>query len=127
MSTTSYAEVSQRRVLIIEDNRDGRETLECLVGMWGFEVESAEDGLHGVRKALEWQPDVAIVDIGLPLLDGYEVARRVRATMGNRVFLVALTAYGRPEDRHRALEAGFDAHMTKPANLEELSRLLGAP
>jgi two-component system, sensor histidine kinase len=113
-----------RRVLVVEDNPDGRETLRLLLGLWGHQVEVAEDGLRGVQKALDWRPDVAIVDIGLPLLDGYEVARRVRARLKGKVRLIALTAYGSPEDRAWALASGFDYHLVKPCDLRELLQLL---
>jgi CheY-like chemotaxis protein len=94
--------------------------------MWGHEVEVAEDGSAGVHKALAWRPEVAVVDIGLPVLDGYEVARRLRAALKERIFLIALTGYNQAEDRQRAFEAGFNVHMAKPADLEELSRLLAS-
>jgi len=118
--------LTHRRVLIVEDNPDGRESLRRLVGTRGFEVEVAEDGPRGVRKALEWEPDVAIVDIGLPVLDGYGVARRVREALGGRVFLIALTGYSGLEVRRLALAAGFDEYLTKATDLDELLRLLGS-
>jgi len=127
MSTTrTVTGVTPRRVLIIDDNRDGRESLRRLVLTRGFEVEVAEDGLHGLRKAIDWEPDVAIVDIGLPGLDGYEVARRVRQALGGRVVLVALTGYCGPEVRKLALDAGFDEQLTKATDLDELLLLLGS-
>jgi len=127
MSTTRTAtRVQARRVLIVEDNADGRESLRLLVGMRGFEVEVAVDGFQGVNKALDWEPDVAIVDIGLPMLDGYEVARLIRETLGGRVVLLALTGYSGPEVRRKALDAGFDEHLTKATDLDELLRLLGS-
>jgi CheY-like chemotaxis protein len=114
-------------VLLIEDNPDGREMLRLLLELWGHEVRVAADGLLGVQQALAWRPEVAVVDIGLPLLDGYEVARRVRTALGEGVRLIALTAYSRPEDRSQAFAAGFDFHLGKPADPEELSRLLKVP
>ena len=113
-----------RRVLIVEDNPDSREMLRTVLNVWGHQVEVAADGAQGVRKALDWQPEVAVVDIGLPLLDGYEVARRVRAALHGRIRLIALTGYGTPEDRAQALASGFDVHLTKPADPEELRRLV---
>jgi CheY-like chemotaxis protein len=113
-----------RRVLIVEDNPDSREMLRAVLNVWGCQVEVAADGAQGVRKALDWQPEVAVVDIGLPLLDGYEVARRVRAALHGRIRLIALTGYGTPEDRAQALASGFDVHLTKPADPEELRRLV---
>src|SRR4051812_44203886 len=105
-----------RRVLLVEDNADSRVSLGLLLESWGLQVEVAGDGQEGLRKALDWRPEAAVVDIGLPLLDGYEVARRVRALDGE-VVLIALTGYGSPEDRRLAFQAGFDAHKTKPADL----------
>jgi CheY-like chemotaxis protein len=113
-----------RRILLIEDHRDSRETLRLLMEYWGHSVEVAEDGLTGVRKALDWRPEVGVVDIGLPRLDGYQVARQVRAALKDDIFLIALTAYGQPQDRERALAAGFDVHLSKPADFQKLSRLL---
>ena len=115
---------SSRRILVVEDNPDSRETLRTLLELWGHHVEVAGDGRQGVEKALDWRPEVAVVDIGLPLLDGYEVARRVRAALGRSIFLIALTGYGQPHDHRRAFEAGFDAHLVKPAKLEAIQDLL---
>jgi CheY-like chemotaxis protein len=115
----------RRRVLVVEDNTDGRESLQAVLEIWGFEVEGAEDGRQGVEKALSWHPHYAVVDINLPIMDGYEVARRLRAALGVEVFLVALTARGQPEDRSAAFRAGFNAHLTKPADLDTLACLLG--
>ena len=115
-----------RRVLVVEDNPDGRASLRMLLRMWGHQVEVAGDGATGVLEALSWRPDVAVVDIGLLVLDGYGVARQVRAALGRGVFLIALTGYGSPEDRAEAFAAGFDIHLTKPARPEELRRILEA-
>jgi signal transduction histidine kinase/ActR/RegA family two-component response regulator len=115
---------ASRTVLLVEDNEDARETLQTLLEMIGHRVDSARDGVTGVEKALAIVPDVAIVDIGLPGIDGFEVARRIRAALGDRVLLVALTGYGAEEDRARVLAAGFDAHVTKPADISELQVLL---
>ena len=111
---------SGRRVLIIEDNADGRESLRLLLELLGHQVVAAEDGLQGLKMALAERPDVALIDIGLPELDGYEVARRIRRVVGDRIFLIAQTAYGQAEDRQRAYDAGFDAHLTKPLDLDKL-------
>jgi two-component system, sensor histidine kinase len=115
---------SSRRVLVIDDNPLCRELLEVLLGQWGHQVAIADNGLRGVQLATTWHPEVALVDIELPLLDGYTVARQVRAALGDQVFLVALTACCLPRDRQRALEAGFDVHLSKPANVQHLFRLL---
>ena len=111
------------RVLIIEDNEDGRETLRMLLELFGHEVEVASDGVEGVYKALTWRPAVALVDVGLPVLDGYQVARCIRGVLGGSIVLVAHTGYGQPEDRSRALEAGFDAHLVKPVQLAGTTQL----
>ena len=111
-----------RRILVIEDQPDARRALQRLLQIWGYQVEVAEDGPGGVEAAAKTNPDVAFVDVGLPGLDGYEVARRIRATMGDRVRLIALTGYGQPEDRDRAHAAGFDLHLVKPVDRDELAK-----
>jgi CheY-like chemotaxis protein len=114
-----------RRVLLIEDNHDGREMLANLLRLWGHEVEETSDGARGLDMVLRQPPDVALVDIGLPGLDGYELARRARAAPGgSAVRLIAVTGYGQPEDRRRAAEAGFDGHFVKPVDLDRLARIL---
>jgi signal transduction histidine kinase/ActR/RegA family two-component response regulator len=113
-----------RRVLVVEDQDDNREALVMLIEQLGHSVISVPDGPAAVREALSQRPDVALVDIGLPGLDGYEVARRVRAGLGDAVRLVALTGYGQTDDRERALAAGFDLHLTKPADPETVARVL---
>jgi len=113
-------ETSSLRILLIEDNADGRETLCCLLQLLGYEVITAADGLEGVDKALHWQPEVALIDIGLPRLNGYEVASQLRQIFGEDVFLIAQTGYGQPKDRQQALAAGFDVHLTKPVDPLEL-------
>jgi signal transduction histidine kinase/CheY-like chemotaxis protein len=115
------------RILIVEDNLDGRESLRDLLEIWGHTVELAEDGSQGVAKALEHNPDVALVDIGLPGFDGNEVARRIRASsQTDHMELIAMTGYGQPEDRRRALQAGFDSYLVKPVDPAHLGRLLAA-
>ena len=115
----------RRRVLIVEDNDDAREMLRDLLRRLGHEVYETVDGIGGVEKALELRPDLTLVDVGLPGIDGYAVARRLRDDpTGRRLRLVALTGYGLPEDRERALAAGFDAHVVKPVDLEKLRTIL---
>nr|WP_307736162.1 response regulator [Massilia pinisoli] len=114
-------EAGKPTVLLIEDNDDGREMMATMLGTFGYPVLQAGDGLEGVRMACAHVPDVALVDIGLPGIDGYEVARRLRqeaATSGVR--LIALTGYGLAEDQRRVLEAGFDTHLVKPVELNTL-------
>jgi signal transduction histidine kinase/ActR/RegA family two-component response regulator len=118
-------EAPTRDILIIEDNDDARETLRVLLEMSGHRVETASDGAIGLEKALALRPEVALVDVGLPKMDGYEVARRIRAATGaRRPFLVALTGYGAPEDRERAFAAGFDAHVVKPVDNDTLAEVM---
>jgi PAS domain S-box-containing protein len=113
------------RVLVIEDNGDSREMLCQMVRLLGHQVYSAADGLTGFRLALELAPDLTLVDVGLPGIDGYEVASRLRADRsGQRLRLVAVTGYGQPEDRDRARAAGFDAHVVKPIAPGQLARML---
>ncbi len=115
---------ARRHVLVVEDNADNRDTLVMLLESFGHEVVAAEDGPSGVRAAEEARPEVAIVDIGLPGFDGYEVCRRVRELLGEEVTLVALTGYGQAEDRERARAAGFDVHLTKPADVETVAAVV---
>jgi CheY-like chemotaxis protein len=119
-----------RDILIVEDNDDARESLCKLLEIAGHRVRTARDGAAGLAVALAGEVDVVLLDIGLPRMDGYEVARRIKeARRGNgaqRPFLVALTGYGLAEDRQRALEAGFDAHLVKPMDKTELDKLLAA-
>jgi len=114
----------EQRVLIVEDNPDGRESLCQLVQLWGCQVEAAADGVQGVEKGLTWKPDTAVVDIGLPRLDGYQVAARLRQALGAGIRLIALTAYNQEESRRQAFRAGFDYFFCKPPELEALQQVL---
>jgi signal transduction histidine kinase/integral membrane sensor domain MASE1 len=121
------ASAATARVLIVEDNDDARETLKMCLELAGCSVSCAEDGSRGVQAARAERPDVALVDIGLPGLDGYEVARRIRAAPeGRSIHLVALTGYGQEEDKRLAEEAGFDAHLVKPVAPERLLDLIAS-
>jgi signal transduction histidine kinase len=113
-----------RHILIVEDNPDARFTLHAMLEAWGHSVEVAQDGLDGVTKALQRGPELALVDIGLPGLDGYGVAERIRAKLGRTMHLVALSGYGTHEAKQRALQAGFDLHLTKPVSASELARVI---
>ena len=114
------------KVLIVEDNRDARTTLRMLLTLaHGHDVLEADDGAAAVELALDERPDVALIDLGLPGLDGLEVARRIRAVRGrDEIYLVALTGYGEEEDRVRAEAAGFDVHFVKPVDIPALAKLL---
>ena len=123
--TMPGVEPSALRIVLIEDNDDARETLADALGQFHHDVQTAPDGLAGLDLVLDEKPDVALVDIGLPGLDGYEVARQIRARMnGNSPRLIAMTGYGQPDDRQRAAEAGFDMHIVKPVSLKNLRRVL---
>jgi PAS domain S-box-containing protein len=113
------------RVLIVDDNPDALETLAVLLRLLGYEVHTAHDGLEAVGAVSVLRPDVVLMDIGLPKLNGHEAARRIRQQPGgNDVVLIALTGWGQEEDRRRSREAGFDHHLVKPAEIDELQRLL---
>lgn len=124
MSTST---ARQRRVLIVDDNADAAESMAALVRAWGHEAAVAHNAVDALSVAASFEPDTALVDIGLPGMDGYELARRWRASSGDRrLQLVAITGYGRAEDRNAAREAGFDVHLVKPAELTELEELLAS-
>jgi CheY-like chemotaxis protein len=115
-----------RDILIVEDNMDARDMLRAVLEIDGHKVNVAEDGLAGVELGIANRPEIALIDIGLPGIDGYEVARRLRQHLGDRVLLVALTGYGQPEDRRDARAAGFDAHLTKPVDPAALTEVLAS-
>ena len=115
---------AQRTVIIVEDNADSRASLRMALELEGNRVYEAADGPQGLQQIRATQPHVAIVDIGLPGMDGYEVVRAIRSEHGRRVFVIALTGYGMPEDRARAQDAGFDMHLTKPVDLGQLAAVL---
>ena len=116
-----------RRIVIVEDNQDARETLAALLGASGYTVASAATGTAGLDLIVAERPDIAIVDIGLPEMDGYEVARRTRAALGPGIRLVAMTGYSAPAVRSKALEAGFDMHVAKPCTPARLAEILAPP
>jgi PAS domain S-box-containing protein len=113
-----------RRIVLVDDNDNLRGSFREVLEESGHHVKEARDGIEGLAIILAEKPDVAIVDIGLPGMDGYEVARRVRAALGHSVLLVAMTGLGRESDRLQALSSGFDAHMTKPVDIELIERML---
>jgi CheY-like chemotaxis protein len=116
------------RVLVVEDNVDAALTLVDLLRIWGHEVEYVHDGPAAVDLAPRYRPEVVLLDIGLPGMDGYEVARRLRQDPLTRgALLVAVTGYGQESDRARSREAGFDHHLVKPVDLAGLRRLIEAP
>jgi two-component system, sensor histidine kinase len=117
------APIRQRRVLVIDDNPDLSDMMKILLEKHGCDVDVAYDGESGVERGLLNKPEIAFVDIGLPILNGYEVARRLRTRLrGTR--LIAVTGYGQLEDRRRAMDAGFDEHLVKPIDTEQIERVL---
>jgi CheY-like chemotaxis protein len=124
-SEGGHADAGARRILLVEDDADTREALKTLLELSGHHVAVAADGGEAVAHVVAYRPDVALVDIGLPEIDGNEVARRIRALLGaGGIFLVALTGYGGEAEEELARAAGFDAHFTKPVELSRLDRLL---
>ncbi len=118
----------RRRVLVVEDNADAAESLASLLTLEGFDVRAAHDGLTAIHLARSFRPEVVLLDIGLPGMDGYEVARRLRQEDGlKQALLVALTGYGQDQDRRRSAEAGFDHHLVKPVSPSLLEDLLAHP
>ena len=113
-----------RRIVVVEDNPDVRDLLGLKLRRLGHEVDAVGDGVAGVETIVGRRPDLALVDIGLPGIDGYEVASRVRQSVGREVMLVAVSGFGQPEDKRRALDAGFDEHITKPADVTDIENLL---
>ncbi len=116
------------RILVVDDNANARDTLRMILELEGHEVETAPTALRALEILDFQRPDVALVDIGLPEIDGYELARRARRTPGlDGIRLIALTGFDEPEDRQKAREAGFDAHLAKPMDVEALLRLFPGP
>jgi PAS domain S-box-containing protein len=121
------AKLAGRRILVIDDNLDAAETLALVLKTLGAEVRVADSGFSGLDVYRAYRPEVVLLDIGMPGMDGYEVARRIRAdASGSRTSLVALTGWGQDEHRQKAREAGFDHHLVKPAEIPALQALLGS-
>jgi PAS domain S-box-containing protein len=117
-----------RRILVVEDNPDARESLRMLLESLGHRVVTAVDGRQGLDLALTCRPEVVLIDLGLPEVDGYAIARAIRQAPGGKTIrLIAITGYGQAEDRLRSREAGFDAHVVKPVSEPVLSTLIAAP
>ncbi len=115
-----------RRVLVVDDNADSAEMIGLLLSFAGHDVKIALDGPEAVAAAASFAPHVMLLDIGLPVLNGYEVAQRIRASAGRQPRLVALTGWGQEEDRRRSAAAGFDAHLLKPVDHDELLQMVAA-
>ena len=126
-SITQPPAKAPQRVLVVDDNIDAANGLAMLLEMTGHGTRLAYDGPAAVQAAIDYQPDVILLDIGLPGLDGYKVAQRIRQQAGlQNVTLVALTGYGQDSDRQRSQDAGFDHHLVKPANFDDIEKILGA-
>lgn len=115
---------SARRILVVDDHADAAEGLAFFLRLHGHETRTAEDGVTALDLARTFHPEIIVLDIGLPRMDGYEVARRLRDEHPNGLLLVAATGYGKKEDRRRATEAGFDHVLVKPISLDALLPLL---
>jgi len=112
------------RVLVADDNRDAADSMQRILALFGHEVQVAYDGSTALRLGEQFRPRVALLDIGMPGTNGYEVARALRRSQGPRVTLVAVTGWGQEADRRRSSEAGFDHHLTKPVDPGALNNLL---
>jgi signal transduction histidine kinase/ActR/RegA family two-component response regulator len=122
------APIESRRILVVDDNRDAAKSLAMLLRCLGSEVNVAHDGRTALRDFESLRPSIMFVDIGMPEMDGNEVARRLRLTpAGQNIILVALTGWGQEEDRHRSKKAGFDHHLVKPIDLQTLRTILASP
>jgi CheY-like chemotaxis protein len=116
----------RHRVLVVDDYRDAVDATCLLFTRLGHECRLATSGLRGLEVADGYDPDIALLDIGLPDISGYDVARELRARYGRAIYLAALTGWGQPEDRLRAVAAGFDQHILKPATLRVLQDVIAA-
>jgi CheY-like chemotaxis protein len=112
------------RVLVVDDYPDTAETMRLLLVLWGHEVLAAHDGATAFKAAEALQPDVVLLDIGLPKMDGYEVAQQIRRQSGQQPVIICISGYGRDEDRRKSREAGCDHHFLKPVDMDELQCLL---
>jgi CheY-like chemotaxis protein/two-component sensor histidine kinase len=119
---------ARRRILVVDDNADSADSLGKLLELLGHEVRTAYDGEAGVTAGAAFHPDVVLMDLGMPRLNGYDAARRIREeAWGKRAVLVALTGWGQEGDRRRSQEAGFDAHLVKPVDPADLAKVLAGP
>ena len=112
------------RILVVDDNTDAADSMAMLLRLSGNDVRTAHDGIEALEVAAEFLPDVVLLDIGLPRMNGFDAARRIREARGAEVMLIAVTGWGKDEDRRRSAEAGFDHHLTKPVDFDAIDRLL---
>lgn len=116
---------TKRRLLVVDDNKDAAESMSMLLEMWGHEVAFAFDGPSALETAEQWQPEAVFLDIGLPGMDGYEVAERLRELPHAKdAVLIAITGYGQDDDRLRSVRAGIDHHLVKPVAPDALRSLI---
>ena len=127
VTATTPTVIPRRRILVDDDNRDAAASLSLLLELDGHAIVTAHDGASAYTAAETHRPEVTLLDIGLPVMDGYEVCRRIREQpWGSAMILVALTGWGQEQDRSRTRAAGFDAHLVKPVNYADLMDLLGS-
>jgi CheY-like chemotaxis protein len=115
----------KEHVLVVDDNRDTADGLARLINSFGYEARAVYGGEEAIEETVAFLPDMALIDIGMPDLDGYETVKRIRQHRGNvHIIIVAVTGWSRDEDKRRAYEAGFDLHVAKPMNSDKLKELL---
>ena len=114
----------ERRILVVDDNADAADSLAMLFEARGDQVRTAYDGVEALEAEDVFRPDTILLDIGMPRLSGYDVARRVRELRGGAVLIVAITGWGQEQDRQRARDAGFDHHFTKPVDIDSLMNIV---
>jgi CheY-like chemotaxis protein len=127
MEETTASAGARRRILVADDNVDALDSLAMLLEFAGHEVRKARDGAEALEGARDWQPDVMLLDLGMPKLTGYEVAQRVRSEeWGRNVRMVAISGWGQREDQRRSRESGFDQHLVKPISFDSLNGILNS-
>jgi CheY-like chemotaxis protein len=117
---------AQQRILVVEDNEDARELMRALIEKMGHEVRTAMDGVSAIELAREFRPALVLLDIGLPQMDGYSLARKLREEHGPDLVLAALTGYGQERDRRLSHEAGINHHLVKPVGLDAVREIIAA-
>ena len=116
----------QTRALVVDDNRDSADTFALALQVFGLDARSLSDPCQALEVIAEFDPDLVVLDLGMPGLSGHDIARQIRATPGRERVLVAVTGWGRPQDMRRSAEAGFDHHLVKPPDLAVLKRICAA-
>jgi CheY-like chemotaxis protein len=125
LTTQTEEKVERRRILIIDDNHDAADTLAMMLKLTGNEVQTCYSGLDGLATAESFQPAAIMLDIGMPVVNGYETCRMIREkNWGKSIIIIALTGYGQQDDIQKSKESGFNAHLVKPLHLPDLTKLL---